>query len=123
MSKETDRLDTMGIHNNHNLASRGDGIFINFHATAYRNVTPNHWAVCKVGKNLGEASYDNGARTFSGLKRDTTLLIEVLTFASTLNNETLWVKSPFDGYISKATADKVGVKYTKKHIIDLDSWD
>jgi hypothetical protein len=117
MSKESDRLNELGMHNNHNLTTQGDGVYVEFSAYEARSVIPNGWTVTLVGKNLGEGWYDHGSRRFSGLKHDKKLRMKALKFASKLNNEIEWVISPFGGYISKTCADKVGVKYNKKKII------
>jgi len=120
MSKETDRLDKFGIHNNHNLTSFGDRVWVEYRAPDYSRGgigTVSGWKVYKIGANLGSHWLDRGAKRFGGKKADKDIMLQAIKFASNLNGEKEWVKSPFGGWISRTTADKAGVKYNKKQIV------
>jgi len=122
VSKETDRLDDLGIHNNHNLVSSGDKVWVDYRAPDYSRAgfgSPSGWLVFKIGKDLGNHWTERGAKVFWGLKRNKEVMVDALNFASTLNGQKEWVKSPFGGYISKATADKNKIKYAKNKIIEI----
>jgi hypothetical protein len=113
---ESKRLKSLGIYNDYAIAERGDKIFITYAMNGGRSCLPSWWSVHLTDKAFKGAWYCQGAKTFSG-KMKSPAFMEALVFASKIVNCNVWVKTPFGGYISQNTADKLNLK--SKVVINL----
>lgn len=110
MSKAQDKLREQNIYNDYDIAKKGDKVFISY-VIGGRSCLPSWWAVHKIGVNLSpDCWYCHGAKTFSG-KMKSDAFNEALKYASKLTGCSEWIKTPFGGFVSKITADKVGLVY------------
>lgn len=117
---QKDKLRERKIYNNHNIAKLGDGYFVAYSSNGGRSMLPSWWAVYHIGyKFKSSAWYEGGARTFSGKKSDKETLLRALIFASKASGQYEWVKTPFGGYVSRYTMDKVGIKYKEDQVIKI----
>ena len=118
---QKDKLRERKIYNDYDIAKLGDKYFVSYSTNGGRSCLPSWWGVSKVGfKFKDSAWYDNGAKTFScNKKSDIDPLMKALTFASKCSGCYEWVKTPFGGYVTKTTADTVGLKYKEDKVIKL----
>jgi len=128
MSKETDRLREKQLYNNYDLcAVAGSVVFVDYTAPDCSRSgfgTYSGWGVTltdgrRFKDGIGNAVSRYGSRMFRGRKADKEVVRQALAFASRYNGATKWVRSPFGGYISQATADTHGIKYPAKSIINI----
>lgn len=115
MSKQADALRERKIFNDGEVSKLGDEIFIQYCRNGGRSVLPPWWIVHHATKHFKDVPwYTDGGKTFAcNLKNDVAPFMDALAFASKLVNCYAWVKTPFGGYVSKNTANKVGIKYKK----------
>lgn len=119
--KQTNKLNERNIYNDYEIANLGDKLFITYDRNGGRACLPSWWAVNYCDRAFkNEPWYTHGSKIFSANNsRDTKSLYKALLFASKINQCKEWVKTPFGGYVSKFTADKVGLKYKEKNIITI----
>jgi len=117
---QKDKLRERKIYNTYDIANLGDKYFVSYSPAQSRSCLPSWWAVHHIGyKFRNSAWYENGARTFSGVKFDKEILFKALTFASKVSGQYEWVKTPFGDYVSRFTADKVGFKYKEDKVVKI----
>ncbi len=112
MSKEAEKLRERKIFNNYEIAKQGDKVWCEYHQSSITSIAG--WRVNAIGKSLSSAWYDYGAKNFIGNKNDTRAFNLAIRLCSRLTGQSEWVLSPFGGYVSIVSAQKVGFKITKR---------
>jgi len=116
MSKESEKLRERKIYNNHGLASLGDNVWCEYSPSPGGRMGIGHssgWRVYAIGKSLSDAWYDHGAKNFIGKKSNREAMNSALQLCKKLTGQSEWVISPFGGYVSIVTAERVGFKTSK----------
>jgi hypothetical protein len=122
VSKESEKLNDRKIFNNYELTLQGDKVWCEFSPSPGGRMGIGHvsgWRVHAIGKKLSTAWYDYGSKNFYGNKNDEDALCAALMLCKKLTGQNEFVLSPFGGYVSLATAKKVGFKITKRIKISL----
>ena len=97
MSKLTDELSKIGIHNPHNLTQKGHP-FIHYHPREPRTCRTAAWVLCIKGKIFKDTAwYENGNKHFSVYNKDNKepQLQAAITLAEKLCPEVKMVKGPW----------------------------
>lgn len=118
---QKDALRNRKIYNDLEIAELGDQVFVGFATNGGRSILPSWWAVCVVGKSFKDAPwYAHGAKTYSysGRADKVDMLTVALAYASQVAGCEHWVLTPYGGYVTKNTADKVGLIYQKVKWVD-----
>jgi len=112
---EANKLRERKIFNGYGIADLGDKVLVCFHKGTSRTCLPSWWGVIHIGfKPRGCAWYEHGEKTFTTNKKSNVdTLLKALKYGSKITKCYEWVKTPFGGYVSKVSADKVGFKYKK----------
>jgi len=121
MSIESKKLNSRKIYNNHELASKGDRVWCEYSPSPSGRMGIGHvsgWRVHVIGKNISSAWYDHGIKVFYGKKNNKESFMDAIRLCKKLTGQSEWVLSPFGGWVSKFTADKVGFKVTKRFLLD-----
>ena len=118
---QKEKLRERKIYNNYVIAKLGDNYFVDYVINNARSCLGNWWGVYHIGYKFKDTAwYTHGAMEFACYKKSNKEpLMKALEFASKVSNCYEWIKTPFSGYVSRFTADKVGFKYKEINIIKI----
>lgn len=99
MSKLTEKLNAIGMHNSYEFFVDEPYIYISLRGGS-RDVIPSSYKVSKCGVSLSEAWYDYGAKSFSFCNRESKkeALEEAKKWAREKFGITEWARNPFGDY-------------------------
>lgn len=112
MSKTQDELRARKIHNDHAIASMGDGVMVAYaaHDPSRQGIaTPHGWMVSNTKKSYPGHWTSRGMMVFHGRMKDATAKAAAFAFAAKETGERTWVRTPFGGWVSTKTAKAVGI--------------